>query len=68
MMDQMVRERGGTVCAMDHRYCIDNGAMVSYCYSPYGLTLVIALSKHVFADMSGGHICIAIRSIDVPSR
>jgi tRNA A37 threonylcarbamoyltransferase TsaD len=30
MMDQMVKERGGTVCAMDHRYCIDNGAMVRY--------------------------------------
>ena len=28
MMKQMVDERGGTVCAMDHRYCIDNGAMV----------------------------------------
>lgn len=28
MMGQMVKERGGTVCAMDHRYCIDNGAMI----------------------------------------
>ena len=28
MMKQMVTERGGTVCAMDHRYCIDNGAMI----------------------------------------
>lgn len=28
MMGQMVQERGGTVCAMDHRYCIDNGAMI----------------------------------------
>jgi N6-L-threonylcarbamoyladenine synthase len=28
MMGQMVSERGGTVCAMDHRYCIDNGAMI----------------------------------------
>ena len=28
MMKQMVDERGGTVCAMDHRYCIDNGAMI----------------------------------------
>lgn len=29
MMAQMVQERGGTVCAMDHRYCIDNGAMIA---------------------------------------
>jgi N6-L-threonylcarbamoyladenine synthase len=29
MMGQMVKERGGTVCAMDHRYCIDNGAMIA---------------------------------------
>ena len=25
----MVKDRGGTVCAMDHRYCIDNGAMIA---------------------------------------
>lgn len=30
MMAQMVEERGGSVCAMDHRYCIDNGAMVRF--------------------------------------
>jgi N6-L-threonylcarbamoyladenine synthase len=29
MMGQMVKERIGTVCAMDHRYCIDNGAMIA---------------------------------------
>mmetsp|Transcript_10904 Transcript_10904/g.26021 ORF Transcript_10904/g.26021 Transcript_10904/m.26021 type:complete len:506 (+) Transcript_10904:92-1609(+) len=29
MMRQMVEERGGTVSAMDHRYCIDNGAMIA---------------------------------------
>lgn len=29
MMAQMVQERGGTVSAMDHRYCIDNGAMIA---------------------------------------
>lgn len=29
MMDQMVSERGGRLCAMDHRYCIDNGAMIA---------------------------------------
>jgi N6-L-threonylcarbamoyladenine synthase len=29
MMGQMVKERGGTVSAMDHRYCIDNGAMIA---------------------------------------
>lgn len=29
MMADMVRERGGTLCAMDARYCIDNGAMIA---------------------------------------
>jgi N6-L-threonylcarbamoyladenine synthase len=29
MMATMVAERGGTLCAMDHRYCIDNGAMIA---------------------------------------
>ncbi|CAB9503847.1 Probable bifunctional tRNA threonylcarbamoyladenosine biosynthesis protein [Seminavis robusta] len=29
MMSIMVSERGGTLCAMDHRYCIDNGAMIA---------------------------------------
>ena len=29
MMGDMVVERGGTVCKMDHRYCIDNGAMIA---------------------------------------
>lgn len=29
MMSQMVKERNGTLCAMDHRYCIDNGAMIA---------------------------------------
>jgi N6-L-threonylcarbamoyladenine synthase len=29
MMADMVRDRGGSVCAMDHRYCIDNGAMIA---------------------------------------
>jgi N6-L-threonylcarbamoyladenine synthase len=29
MMKDMVDQRGGTVCAMDHRYCIDNGAMIA---------------------------------------
>eukprot|EP00742_Colponemidia_sp_Colp-10_P004802 GILJ01005123.1.p1 GENE.GILJ01005123.1~~GILJ01005123.1.p1 ORF type:complete len:336 (+),score=49.33 GILJ01005123.1:41-1048(+) len=30
MMRQMTSERGGTVCHMDDRYCIDNGAMIAY--------------------------------------
>eukprot|EP00826_Nyctotherus_ovalis_P058239 TRINITY_DN7990_c0_g2_i4.p1 TRINITY_DN7990_c0_g2~~TRINITY_DN7990_c0_g2_i4.p1 ORF type:complete len:284 (-),score=54.22 TRINITY_DN7990_c0_g2_i4:231-1082(-) len=30
MMKVMASERGGTVCAMDDRYCIDNGAMIAY--------------------------------------
>lgn len=29
MMSLMAAERGGSVCAMDHRYCIDNGAMIA---------------------------------------
>ena len=29
MMAAMVKERGGSLCAMDHRYCIDNGAMIA---------------------------------------
>lgn len=29
MMEDMVKDRGGTLCAMDHRYCIDNGAMIA---------------------------------------
>lgn len=28
MMQIMVQERGGTLSSMDHRYCIDNGAMI----------------------------------------
>lgn len=30
MMGIMARERGGSVCAMDDRYCIDNGAMIAF--------------------------------------
>jgi N6-L-threonylcarbamoyladenine synthase len=29
MMQYMVEDRGATLCAMDHRYCIDNGAMIA---------------------------------------
>ena len=29
MMEAMASERGGSVCAMDHRYCIDNGGMIA---------------------------------------
>jgi len=29
MMSNMVQDRGGSVSAMDHRYCIDNGAMIA---------------------------------------
>jgi N6-L-threonylcarbamoyladenine synthase len=29
MMGIMASERGGQLCAMDHRYCIDNGAMIA---------------------------------------
>jgi N6-L-threonylcarbamoyladenine synthase len=30
MMTQMCKERGGSLCAMDDRYCVDNGAMIAY--------------------------------------
>ncbi|CAI2374181.1 unnamed protein product [Moneuplotes crassus] len=30
MMEVMAQERGASVCAMDDRYCIDNGAMIAY--------------------------------------
>ena len=26
----MLEERGGTLCATDDRYCIDNGAMIAW--------------------------------------
>lgn len=29
MMAAMVKERNGKLCAMDHRYCIDNGAVIA---------------------------------------
>lgn len=29
MMEQMVSDRDGKVCAMDSRYCVDNGAMIA---------------------------------------
>jgi N6-L-threonylcarbamoyladenine synthase len=30
MMRQMLAARGGTLCAMDDRFCIDNGAMIAW--------------------------------------
>lgn len=30
MMRAMLRSRGGDLCAMDDRFCIDNGAMIAY--------------------------------------
>ena len=30
MMQIMASERGGSVCAMDDRYCVDNGAMIAW--------------------------------------
>jgi len=30
MMAIMVKDRGGKVATMDHRYCIDNGAMIAW--------------------------------------
>jgi N6-L-threonylcarbamoyladenine synthase len=30
MMEMMVKQRNGSVCTMDNRYCIDNGAMIAW--------------------------------------
>lgn len=30
MMECMVKDRGGSMCGMDDRYCIDNGGMIAY--------------------------------------
>eukprot|EP00771_Trimastix_marina_P003090 gnl/Trimastix_PCT/4286.p1 GENE.gnl/Trimastix_PCT/4286~~gnl/Trimastix_PCT/4286.p1 ORF type:complete len:231 (-),score=67.34 gnl/Trimastix_PCT/4286:42-734(-) len=30
MLSKMVAQRGGQLCAMDDRFCIDNGAMIAY--------------------------------------
>lgn len=30
MMEQMLKARGGSLCAMDDRFCIDNGAMIAW--------------------------------------
>ena len=30
MMQQMLHARGGALCAMDDRFCIDNGAMIAW--------------------------------------
>ena len=40
-MGIMAAERGGSVCAMDDRYCVDNGAMIAYA----GLLQFITLGK-----------------------
>jgi len=32
MMRIVAGERGATVCAMDHRYCVDNGAMITQAF------------------------------------
>jgi N6-L-threonylcarbamoyladenine synthase len=29
MMQSMASERGASLCAMDHRYCVDNGGMIA---------------------------------------
>ncbi|ORY97476.1 Gcp-like domain-containing protein [Syncephalastrum racemosum] len=30
MMEQMAQQRGGSVCSMDDRFCIDNGLMIAH--------------------------------------
>lgn len=43
MLTEMARERGGSVGAMDERYCIDNGAMIAW-------TGVLAHSRGAVVD------------------
>lgn len=40
MMRIMLEERGGELCAMDDRYCIDNGAMIAYTGKRYNFRLM----------------------------
>lgn len=48
MMKEMCSERGATVCAMDDRYCIDNGAMIAQA----GLCMFNAGVRHKLSDCS----------------
>lgn len=45
MMKQMLDERGGTLYAMDDRYCIDNGAMIAW-------TGMLALKHNIVPPLS----------------
>jgi N6-L-threonylcarbamoyladenine synthase len=45
MMQHMVEERGGTLCSMDHRYCIDNGAMIA-------MAGILALQHGITTELS----------------
>lgn len=46
MMQMMVSDRGGSLCAMDHRYCVDNGAMIAQAgIFSYQMGLVTPLSE-----------------------
>ncbi len=51
MMEQMAKERGGKVCAMDERYCIDNGAMIAYAgYLQFKMGLITPLEETTFTQ------------------
>jgi N6-L-threonylcarbamoyladenine synthase len=46
MMQSMVEDRGASLCAMDHRYCIDNGAMIAQAgIFSYQMNLITPLSE-----------------------
>eukprot|EP00980_Cylindrotheca_fusiformis_P028111 scaffold22581_cov123-Cylindrotheca_fusiformis.AAC.8 len=70
MMRQMVEERGGSVCAMDHRYCIDNGAMVRFKTLKRADTVFMLFGKllTIDADLSSRYFCITIWSSDITGR
>ena len=51
MMNQMVKDRGGSMCGMDDRYCIDNGAMIAYAgILQYKVGKITPLSETTFTQ------------------
>lgn len=45
MMGIMLEERGGSLCAMDERYCIDNGAMIAYAGKQHEISCATTLAQ-----------------------
>lgn len=59
MMQQMLNQRHppGQVCAMDDRYCIDNGAMIAWA----GLLQFMYESCWLDLDLRSDHVCIRLQ-------